>query len=76
MSAPTIDRYYEARALVFGARKASASFIQRRMLIGYNEAARYIERMESEGFISAANNVGLRQILGMYLRRPAGDGDA
>jgi len=43
--------------------KASISYVQRRMSIGYNRAATLIERMEDEGVISAANNAGKREIL-------------
>ena len=44
--------------------KASTSYIQRRLSIGYNRAADLIERMEREGLISPANNVGKREIMG------------
>jgi S-DNA-T family DNA segregation ATPase FtsK/SpoIIIE len=43
--------------------KASTSYIQRRLGIGYNRAASLIERMEKEGVISAANHAGKREIL-------------
>ena len=66
------DRYLEARALVLGADKASASFIQRRLGVGYNEAARYVERMEAEGLITAADHVGRRRVL---MGRGGVDGD-
>lgn len=62
-------RYAEARALVFGAQKASTSFIQRTMGIRYNEAARLIQRMEDEGFVSDANHIGVRTVLASDLRR-------
>ncbi|MBI1216084.1 MAG: cell division protein FtsK [Alphaproteobacteria bacterium] len=55
--------YDEACALVLRERKASTSFIQRHLQIGYNRAARIIERMEKEGLVSAANHVGKREIL-------------
>jgi S-DNA-T family DNA segregation ATPase FtsK/SpoIIIE len=51
-------------------RKASTSFVQRHLQIGYNRAARIIERMEEEGLITAANHVGKREVL------PPGGGDA
>jgi S-DNA-T family DNA segregation ATPase FtsK/SpoIIIE len=56
--------YDQAVALVCRERKASTSFVQRHLQIGYNRAARIIERMESEGVISAANHVGKREVLG------------
>src|SRR5487761_161814 len=56
--------YAQAVNLVLRERKASTSFVQRHLQIGYNRAARIIERMESEGVISAANHVGKREVLG------------
>jgi S-DNA-T family DNA segregation ATPase FtsK/SpoIIIE len=50
--------------------KASTSFIQRHLQIGYNRAAKLIEQMEKEGIISAANHVGKREVLA---RRPDDD---
>ncbi|MEM6904227.1 MAG: DNA translocase FtsK, partial [Pseudomonadota bacterium] len=44
-------------------RKASTSFIQRHLQIGYNRAARIIEEMEKQGMVSAANHVGKREVL-------------
>ena len=44
-------------------KKASTSYIQRRLAIGYNKAATLIERMEKEGVISPANHSGKREIL-------------
>ena len=43
--------------------KASTSFIQRHLGIGYNRAAKLIEQMEKEGIVSAANHVGKRDVL-------------
>jgi S-DNA-T family DNA segregation ATPase FtsK/SpoIIIE len=43
--------------------KASTSFIQRHLNIGYNKAAKLIEQMEKEGIVGAANHVGKREIL-------------
>jgi S-DNA-T family DNA segregation ATPase FtsK/SpoIIIE len=43
--------------------KASTSFIQRHLQIGYNRAARLIEQMEKEGIVGAANHVGKREVL-------------
>ena len=55
--------YDKAVALVAREGKASTSFIQRHFQIGYNKAAKLIERMEKEGVISQANHVGRREIL-------------
>jgi DNA segregation ATPase FtsK/SpoIIIE, S-DNA-T family len=56
--------YRQAVAIVCRERKASTSFVQRHLQIGYNRAARIIERMEAEGVVSAANHVGKREVLG------------
>ncbi len=53
----------QAVAVVARERKASTSFIQRHLQIGYNRAARIIEEMEQQGMISRANHVGKREIL-------------
>jgi S-DNA-T family DNA segregation ATPase FtsK/SpoIIIE len=55
--------YRQAVAVVCRERKASTSFVQRHLQIGYNRAARIIERMETEGVVSAANHVGKREVL-------------
>jgi DNA segregation ATPase FtsK/SpoIIIE, S-DNA-T family len=55
--------YDQAVALVARERKCSTSFIQRHLQIGYNRAARIVERMEAEGVVSAANHVGKREVL-------------
>lgn len=55
--------YQQAVALVLREQKASTSFIQRHLQIGYNRAARLIEQMEAEGIISTANHVGKREVL-------------
>src|SRR3546814_197468 len=57
------DLYDRAVAVVLQHRKASTSFVQRHLQIGYNRAARIIERMEEEGLITAANHVGKREVL-------------
>jgi S-DNA-T family DNA segregation ATPase FtsK/SpoIIIE len=57
------ELYDEAVALIAREGKASTSFIQRHLQIGYNRAARIIERMESEGVVSKANRVGRREVL-------------
>ena len=53
----------QAVALVARERKASTSFIQRHLQIGYNRAARIIEEMENQGMVSKANHVGKREVL-------------
>lgn len=57
------ELYDEAVAIVAREQKASTSFIQRHLQIGYNRAARIIEEMERQGVISKANAVGKRQVL-------------
>jgi S-DNA-T family DNA segregation ATPase FtsK/SpoIIIE len=57
------DLYDQAVAVVTRDRKASTSYVQRRLQIGYNRAASLIERMEKEGVVSAANHAGKRDIL-------------
>ena len=61
---PTGNSLYEqAVQLVVREQKASTSFVQRHLKIGYNRAATIIEEMESNGIISAANHVGKRDVL-------------
>jgi S-DNA-T family DNA segregation ATPase FtsK/SpoIIIE len=62
-SGPGDTLYAQAVAVVCRERKASTSFVQRHLQIGYNRAARIIERMEAEGIVSAANHVGKREVL-------------
>ncbi len=57
------DLYDQAVAVVTRDRKASTSYIQRRLQIGYNRAASLIERMEKEGLVGPANHAGKRDIL-------------
>jgi S-DNA-T family DNA segregation ATPase FtsK/SpoIIIE len=57
------DLYDKAVAIVLRDKKASTSYVQRRLSIGYNRAASLIERMEQEGLISPANHAGKREIL-------------
>lgn len=57
------ERYDDAIALVSRTREASISLIQRHLRIGYNRAARMIERMEQEGVIGPADGVKRRQVL-------------
>jgi S-DNA-T family DNA segregation ATPase FtsK/SpoIIIE len=62
----------QAVALVGREGKASTSFIQRHLQIGYNRAARLIEQMEKEGIVGPANHVGKREVL---VRRTHDDED-
>ena len=55
--------YDTAVQIVIKDRKCSTSYIQRKLAIGYNKAARLVEQMEEEGLVSAANHVGKREIL-------------
>jgi S-DNA-T family DNA segregation ATPase FtsK/SpoIIIE len=57
------ELYQEAVAIVLNEGKASTSFVQRRLQIGYNRAARLVERMESEGLVTKADRVGRREVL-------------
>jgi len=59
----TNDLYQQAVQVVMRDRKASTSYIQRRLQIGYNRAASIMERMEEEGIVGAANHAGKREIL-------------
>jgi S-DNA-T family DNA segregation ATPase FtsK/SpoIIIE len=62
--------YDQAVAIVAREGKASTSFLQRHLQIGYNRAAKLIEQMEKEGVVSTANHVGKREVL---VRRPDDD---
>jgi len=62
----------QAVALVSREGKASTSFIQRHLAIGYNRVAKLIEQMEKEGVVGPANHVGKREVLA---RRTGGDED-
>ena len=57
------DLYSQAVQIVLRDRKASTSYIQRRLQIGYNRAASIMEKMEQEGVVGAANHAGKREIL-------------
>jgi len=57
------DLFTQAVAIVKRDRKASTSYIQRRLQIGYNRAASLMERMELEGIVGPANHAGKREIL-------------
>ena len=55
--------YDTAVQIVIKDRKCSTSYIQRKLAIGYNKAARLVEQMEEEGLVSPSNHVGKREIL-------------
>ena len=59
-----LDELYEtALDIVKSEGKASTSFLQRKLQIGYNRAARIIDIMEEKGIVSKANHVGKREVL-------------
>ena len=59
-----LDLLFEtALDLVKSEGKASTSFLQRKLQIGYNRAARIIDMMEAKGVVSKANHVGKRELL-------------
>ena len=62
-SSESDDPYEQAVAVVLRDKKASTSYIQRRLQIGYNRAASIMERMENEGIVGPANHAGKREIL-------------
>jgi S-DNA-T family DNA segregation ATPase FtsK/SpoIIIE len=55
--------YDQAVSLVLRERRASTSFIQRHLQIGYNRAARIMDQMEAKGVVSSANHAGKREVL-------------
>ncbi len=57
------ELYHEAVKLIKSEQKASTSYLQRKLQIGYNRAARIIDMMEAEGIVSKANHVGKRDVL-------------
>ncbi|MBD1141274.1 DNA translocase FtsK 4TM domain-containing protein [Pelagibacterales bacterium SAG-MED39] len=57
------DLYKDALEIVKSEGKASTSFLQRKLQIGYNRAARIMDMMENEGIVSKANHVGKRDVL-------------
>ena len=57
------EMYEQAKEFVIRDGKASTSYVQRRLKIGYNRAARIIEKMEQEGIVGPANHVGKREVL-------------
>jgi S-DNA-T family DNA segregation ATPase FtsK/SpoIIIE len=60
---PDAQLFRKACQLVFENQKASTSWLQRQLRIGYNSAARLIERMEEEGMVGPPNHVGRREVL-------------
>ena len=57
------ELYQKAVEIIKAEGKASTSFLQRKLQIGYNRAARIMETMEKEGIVGQANHVGKREIL-------------
>ena len=57
------ELYNNAVEIIRTEGKASTSFLQRKLQIGYNRAARIIDLMEEEGIVSKANHVGKRDVL-------------
>jgi S-DNA-T family DNA segregation ATPase FtsK/SpoIIIE len=57
------DAYARAIDIIASAQKASTSYLQRQLRVGYNNAARMIERMEADGFVSKPDHVGRREVL-------------
>ena len=57
------ELYEKALSIIIEQQKVSTSFIQRYLQIGYNRAARIVEKMEEDGYISEANNAGKRNVL-------------
>jgi S-DNA-T family DNA segregation ATPase FtsK/SpoIIIE len=60
---PETQLYRKAIQIVAESQKASTSYLQRQLRVGYNSAARLIERMEKEGMVSAPDHVGRREVL-------------
>jgi len=57
------DSYQKAIRIVAESQKASTSYLQRQLRVGYNNAARLIERMEKDGYVGVADHVGRREVL-------------
>ena len=57
------ELYDDAVKIVKTEKKASTSFLQRKLQIGYNRAARIVDQMESSGIVSKANHTGKREVL-------------
>jgi len=69
---PEAQLYRKAVQTVAEAQKASTSYLQRQLRVGYNNAARLIERMEKDGVVSAPDHVGRREVLVDTEGRPLG----
>jgi DNA segregation ATPase FtsK/SpoIIIE, S-DNA-T family len=69
---PETQLYRKAVQTVAEAQKASTSYLQRQLRVGYNNAARLIERMEKDGIVSAPDHVGRREVLVDVEGRPIG----
>ena len=69
------DEYKEAVRIVIETGKASGSFLQRRLRIGYSKAARFIEAMEDQGIIGSADGSRSREVLVNSLEEAFSDGD-
>ncbi|WP_207093115.1 DNA translocase FtsK 4TM domain-containing protein [Novosphingobium sp. PY1] len=59
---PEERKYLQVCQLVFENQKVSVSWLQRQMGVGYNTAAKWVERMENDGYVGPANHVGRRDI--------------
>ena len=57
------DLFAQSIAIVVRDKRASTSYLQRRLKVGYNKAAGLIDRLEEEGIISAPNHAGRREVL-------------
>ena len=57
------EMYKKALEIIMNDKKCSISYLQRKLQIGYNRAARIVEEMENKGIVSAPNNKGKREIL-------------
>jgi S-DNA-T family DNA segregation ATPase FtsK/SpoIIIE len=60
---PEEQLYRRATQLVAESQKASTSWLQRQLRVGYNSAARLVERMEKDGLVSRPDHVGRREVL-------------
>ena len=63
LNSETDELYNQALDIIKSEGKASTSFLQRKLQIGYNRAARIVDMMEEKGIVSKANHVGKREVL-------------